>query len=206
MVFHWCLSDRKFPSFSSTLLNILTDFCFIFTLWEFVKVLISFFGFFQFYPGVSWIGFRVVHIPFACMVKFQFLVYLQVDHLPHPVVLCLILFFRFLLSLLFVSFLRQLSLEICLTAHLLCSPGLFCVFKPISTMLWSVCSRFFNWFPIPPVFFSNSLGTVLSILFWCQPRQQSPQFCKFSFFFWPRLGDPFVCQSPIGVYVCHFLG
>ena len=23
--------------------------------------------------------------------------------------------------------------------------------------------------------------------------------------FWPRLGDPFVCQSPIGVYVCHFL-
>ena len=24
--------------------------------------------------------------------------------------------------------------------------------------------------------------------------------------FWPRLGDPCVCQSPIGVYVCHFLG
>ena len=23
---------------------------------------------------------------------------------------------------------------------------------------------------------------------------------------WPRLGDPCVCQSPIGVYVCHFLG
>ena len=23
---------------------------------------------------------------------------------------------------------------------------------------------------------------------------------------WPKLGDPFVCQSPIGVYVCHFLG
>ena len=24
--------------------------------------------------------------------------------------------------------------------------------------------------------------------------------------FWPRLGDPFVCQSPIGIYVCHSLG
>ena len=23
---------------------------------------------------------------------------------------------------------------------------------------------------------------------------------------WPRLGDPLVCQSPIGVFVCHFLG
>ena len=36
--------------------------------------------------------------------------------------------------------------------------------------------------------------------------QQSPQFFKVSFFFWHRLGDPFVCQSPIGVYVCPFLG
>ena len=27
-----------------------------------------------------------------------------------------------------------------------------------------------------------------------------------SLVFGPRLGDPFVCQSPIGVYVCHFLG
>ena len=25
-------------------------------------------------------------------------------------------------------------------------------------------------------------------------------------FFWPRLSDPFVCQSPIEIYVCHFLG
>ena len=24
--------------------------------------------------------------------------------------------------------------------------------------------------------------------------------------FWPRLGDPCICQSPIGVYVCYFLG
>ena len=24
--------------------------------------------------------------------------------------------------------------------------------------------------------------------------------------FWPGLGDPFVCQSPIGVYASHFLG
>ena len=28
----------------------------------------------------------------------------------------------------------------------------------------------------------------------------------FSLVFWPRFGDPCVCQSPIGVHVCHFLG
>ena len=27
----------------------------------------------------------------------------------------------------------------------------------------------------------------------------------FCLVFWPRLGDPSICQSPIGVYVCHFL-
>ena len=52
----------------------------------------------------------------------------------------------------------------------------------------------------------------LSVLFCGQPGYQSPQFCKFSFFFvggwfllglvfWLRLVDPFVCQNPIGVYV-----
>ena len=48
-----------------------------------------------------------------------------------------------------------------------------------------------------------------SVLFCGQPGQQSRQFCKFSFLcrlsfrlvFWPRLSDPCVCQSPIGVYV-----
>ena len=55
---------------------------------------------------------------------------------------------------------------------------------------------------------------ILSVLFCGQPGQQSRQFCKFSSFCWlllglvlrPRLGDPCVCQSPIGVYACHFLG
>ena len=52
--------------------------------------------------------------------------------------------------------------------------------------------------------------------FFGQPGQQSPQFCKFYFFvycwllyslvFWPRLGDLFVCQSPIYIYVCHSPG
>ena len=40
-----------------------------------------------------------------------------------------------------------------------------------------------------------------SVFFCGQPGQQSRQFCKFSFFCW--LGDPCVCQSPIGVYVCY---
>ena len=24
--------------------------------------------------------------------------------------------------------------------------------------------------------------------------------------FWPRLGDPYICHSPIRVYMCHFIG
>ena len=55
---------------------------------------------------------------------------------------------------------------------------------------------------------------ILSALFCGQPEQQSRQFCRFSFLlliiirsiFWPRVGDTFVYQSPIGVCVCHFLG
>ena len=69
--------------------------------------------------------------------------------------------------------------------------------------------------------FFNSLASrgtypsfhILSVLFCGQPGQQSPRFCKFSSIslllglaFWPRLGDPCVCQSSIGVYVCYFLG
>ena len=58
------------------------------------------------------------------------------------------------------------------------------------------------------------LFQILSVLFCGQPGQQSRQFCNFSSFcwlllglvFWPRLGDLCVCQSPIEVYVCYFLG
>ena len=67
----------------------------------------------------------------------------------------------------------------------------------------------------------NSLARYLSffsfffsILLYGHSGQQSPQFCKFSFFYWlwsglvvwPILGDPFVCQNPIGVYVTHSPG
>ena len=55
--------------------------------------------------------------------------------------------------------------------------------------------------------------SIFSVLFCGQPGQQSRQFCRFSSFcwllldlvFWPRLGDLYVCQSPIGVNVCYFL-
>ena len=54
-----------------------------------------------------------------------------------------------------------------------------------------------------------------SVLFCGQPGQQSRQFAISLFFFcwlllglvlWPILGDPCVCQSPVGVYMCYFLG
>ena len=41
-------------------------------------------------------------------------------------------------------------------------------------------------------------STILQILFFCR--------LLLGLVFWPRLGDQCVCQSPIGVYVCHFLG
>ena len=59
-----------------------------------------------------------------------------------------------------------------------------------------------------------------SVLFCGQPGQQSGQFCKFSFLlliiFWPRFGDPLVCQIPkricvsfsktdIGLCIYHLL-
>ena len=51
----------------------------------------------------------------------------------------------------------------------------------------------------------------LSFLLCWQPGQQSPLFGKFSFscwlllglVVWPRLGDPFVSQTPRGVYASH---
>ena len=63
--------------------------------------------------------------------------------------------------------------------------------------------------------FSNSFSFIL----WSAGTAKSTILQIFSMFFffsfcwllldlvfWPRLGDPFVCQSPIGVCVCHFLG
>ena len=54
-------------------------------------------------------------------------------------------------------------------------------------------------------FFSHSFrwsagtakSTILQVLFFCC-------WLLLGLVFWPRLGDPSVCQSPIGVYVRHF--
>ena len=59
-------------------------------------------------------------------------------------------------------------------------------------------------------FFSHSFSFIL----WSAGTAKSTILQVLSFFcwlllglvFWPRLGYPCVCQSPIGVYVCYFLG
>ena len=59
-------------------------------------------------------------------------------------------------------------------------------------------------------FFSHSFCFIL----WSAGAAKSTILQIFFFFcwlllnlvFWPRLGDPCICRSPIGVYVCHFLG
>ena len=58
-------------------------------------------------------------------------------------------------------------------------------------------------------FFSHSFSFIL----WSAGTAKST-ILQVVYFYWllldlvfrPRLGDPCVCQSPIGVYVCHFLG
>ena len=44
--------------------------------------------------------------------------------------------------------------------------------------------------------------TILQVLFYCC----CCCWLLLSLVFWPRLGDPCVYRSPLGVYVCHFLG
>ena len=59
-------------------------------------------------------------------------------------------------------------------------------------------------------FFSHSFSFIL----WSAGTAKSTILQVLFFFFWlllglvfwARLGDPCVCQSPIGVYVCYFLG
>ena len=80
---------------------------------------------------------------------------------------------------------------------------------PITTGIIVMFHSFFN-----SLARSRYLSFFLLSFSFILPGQQSQQFCKFSSFFlllwglvlWPRLGDPCVCQSPIGVHVCYFLG
>ena len=66
-------------------------------------------------------------------------------------------------------------------------------------------SRYLSFFSHSFSFILRSAGTAKSTIL---------QFLFFFFFWWllldlvfrPRFGDPCVCQSPIGVYVCYFLG
>ena len=64
-------------------------------------------------------------------------------------------------------------------------------------------SRYLSFFSHSVSFIMWSAGTakltVLQILFFCCWLLQG-------LVFWPGLGDPCVCQNPIGVNVCHFLG
>ena len=64
-------------------------------------------------------------------------------------------------------------------------------------------SRYLSFFSHSFSFILWSARTAKSIIL------QVPLFFYWRFLgpiFWPRFGDPSVCQSMIGVYVCHFLG
>ena len=62
-------------------------------------------------------------------------------------------------------------------------------------------SRYLSFFSYSFSFILWSTGTakstILQVLFFCG--------LLLGLVFWPRLGDPYVCQSPIGIYVCYFL-
>ena len=63
-------------------------------------------------------------------------------------------------------------------------------------------TRYLSFFSHSFSFIQWSAGTakliILQFLFFC--------WLLLGLVFWPRFGDPCVCQSPIGVYVCYFLG
>ena len=63
-------------------------------------------------------------------------------------------------------------------------------------------SRYLSFFSHSFSFILWSAGTakstILHVLFFC--------WLLSSLVLWPRLRDPYICRSPIGVYVCHFLG
>ena len=81
---------------------------------------------------------------------------------------------------------------------------------PIGIIVTSMFHRFFNSLAKSRYlsFFSHSFSYIL----WSAGTVDNFANSLFFFFvdyykvFWPRLGDPCVCQSPIGVYVCHFQG
>ena len=119
------------------------------------------------------------------------------------------------------------------TASLLKSLGLFSVFLPISIMQSFLWSPLVHQLPSPPgiivtfmfhssfkslarsrylSFFSHSFSfilwpvgttksTILQVLFFC-----CCCWLLLGLVFCPRFGDSSVCRSPIGVYMCHFLG
>ena len=64
-------------------------------------------------------------------------------------------------------------------------------------------SRYLSFFSHSFSFILWSAGTakstILQVLFFCY-------WLLLGLVLWPRLGDLCVCQSPIGVYVCYFLG
>ena len=63
-------------------------------------------------------------------------------------------------------------------------------------------SRYLSFFSHSFSFILWSAGTakstILQVLFFC--------WLLFGLVFWPRLGYPSLCQSPVGVYVFYFLG
>ena len=63
-------------------------------------------------------------------------------------------------------------------------------------------SRYLSFFSHSFSFILWSAGTakstILQVLFFC--------WLLLGLVFWPRLCNPFVCQSPIGVYLCYYLG
>ena len=161
------------------------------------------------------------------MVKFQFHALFPVDHLAHPVVSSLISFCANLLhSLIMWSVVSSLSLH---NLYLL-----FCCVLSILDLIWliviamfcdSVSLVRFTFFRHVHVFsceilLKTSLKTSIELFFF--PFLYSAHYYYlFTYLFiywlffcwllfrqvvWPRFGDPFVYQNPIGVCVSHSQG
>ena len=148
MVFDESLIDYKSLQVSETLLRALAD---LGTFYDLLSFVWSWF--------FIWFSVLPLSFPSNCSKWANYYWYHYNLHILQLLQLSLFLLLLFYsLWVLHTSFIWWSFREVWVAASLLRSPGLFSAFYPILTMLWSVCSWFFFWYPVPPIFLPSNSG------------------------------------------------
>ena len=103
------------------------------------------------------------------------------------------------LQIFHASFIHWFFTIVWVTASLLRFLRIFLVFWQISTMLWSIWSRFFLCFPIPPIFFPGLCGSSQAQLQLIPPSPSWSRVVVFIFifiFFFALWQGPYILSLP----------